>query len=464
MKKKKKAKGKGGAGSFLYKPAKRLWHLQNTYQMRRKKAGKSGSGSREVLASIYGPAKAEQVYEQLQIQKYEKLLAVFLGGMGTAILLTVLYVTKDRDIAALKRPESGAGSSSYELNAEVGEERISGIAIEVPPQALTKEKSRILLQQAEEELYEYMESDGWNPDGVNRDLKLPDTLQNGMVDVRWESDRYDLVDGIGHVNNRLVKEEGEMLTLRAVLDCMDEEKILTFPIRVIPQGQDMASRLARETQRRLQEGENQDESEVFLLPDEFDGKPLNWQVATPFYGGWIALLTLAGCAAFNIAFERDLCREGEKRKEKLLFSYPSFLAKLTLLAGTGMPIRMAFAKMAKEGSREDALPVYEEVLRTCREMESGVTELEAYENFGRRCHLTQYRKCASLLGQNVRMGSSGLLAALNQEAVNAFEERKALARKKGEEAQTRLLIPMLLMLVVVMILVMVPACFSFMGI
>ena len=77
--------------------------------------------------------------------------------------------------------------------------------------------------------------------------------------------------------------------------------------------------------------------------------------------------------------------------------------------------------------------------------------------------MPEYKKCASLLSQNVQKGAGGMLAALNQEAVNAFEERKAVARKKGEEAQTRMLLPMIMMLVVVMILVMVPACFSFGG-
>ena len=64
----------------------------------------------------------------------------------------------------------------------------------------------------------------------------------------------------------------------------------------------------------------------------------------------------------------------------------------------------------------------------------------------------------------MRKGTGGLLQALRQEALQAFEERKAYARRQGEEAQTKLLIPMLMMLVVVMILVMVPACFSFGGI
>ena len=53
------------------------------------------------------------------------------------------------------------------------------------------------------------------------------------------------------------------------------------------------------------------------------------------------------------------------------------------------------------------------------------------------------------------------LIILEEEAAEAFEERKADARKLGEEAGTKLLLPMGIMLIVVMIIVIVPAFLSF---
>ena len=47
-----------------------------------------------------------------------------------------------------------------------------------------------------------------------------------------------------------------------------------------------------------------------------------------------------------------------------------------------------------------------------------------------------------------------------QEAVQALEDRKSRARQLGEEAGTRLLIPMLLMLIIVITIVVVPAFLS----
>ena len=64
------------------------------------------------------------------------------------------------------------------------------------------------------------------------------------------------------------------------------------------------------------------------------------------------------------------------------------------------------------------------------------------------------------MSQNLRKGMKGLTQMLKLESIQAFEERKARAKKLGEEAGTKLLFPMFLMLAVVLIIVIVPAFMS----
>ena len=140
---------------------------------------------------------------------------------------------------------------------------------------------------------------------------------------------------------------------------------------------------------------------------------------------------------------------------------------MTLLLGAGMTIRKAWNKIVKDYIRErDADShkeriAYEEMYETECYIESGMSELEAYEEFGRRCDCREYMKFASLLAQNLKKGSKDLTRLLENESEDAFEQRKNLARKKGEEASTKLLIPMIMMLCCVMAIVMVPALMSF---
>ncbi len=446
---------------LLFGPAKWLWKKQEKYRIRHPQPGLYG-GAQEALRTICGETQAKKYYERYQIQKNRRLLLLFLVGMGMSAAFSIAFAVQRRvPVRVLERPEPSEGVRQYDLQVLADGDRAGKIVVEVPVRQLTPQEAEEFLRQAEEELDTIVGN--WYPDAVDDDLSFPDRLQDGVVDVRFDSSRYDVLDGAGHVRNAWLQEEGEVVDLRAVLTCGESRRECVYPIRVIPKGSEFEARLEREAMRRIQGTDAQKTDKTVVLPQDFDGKSLRWETKRSFYGGWTAFLTAVGCLTLYVAFEKDLAKEGEKYREELLLVYPSFLAKLTLLAGTGMPVRMVFFKMAQEAKRKDAAPVYEEVLRTCREMESGETELQAYENFGVRCRLPQYKKCASLLSQNVQKGTGRLLDALRQESVNAFEERKAFALRKGEEAQTKMILPMLMMLVAVMILVMVPACFSFGG-
>ena len=83
-----------------------------------------------------------------------------------------------------------------------------------------------------------------------------------------------------------------------------------------------------------------------------------------------------------------------------------------------------------------------------------------YEAFGRRIGLKPYLRLASLLVNQLQKGSGALRENLEAEVRLAWEIHRDRAEKKGEEAQTKLLLPMMGMLFLVMALIMVPAFFS----
>ena len=70
-------------------------------------------------------------------------------------------------------------------------------------------------------------------------------------------------------------------------------------------------------------------------------------------------------------------------------------------------------------------------------------------------------KLAGILEQNRRNGIANIRAILNAEMAQAWEERKNLARRLGEEAGTKLLGPLFIMLIIVMVIIIVPAMLSF---
>lgn len=80
-----------------------------------------------------------------------------------------------------------------------------------------------------------------------------------------------------------------------------------------------------------------------------------------------------------------------------------------------------------------------------------------YEQLGRRLELPEYYQLLQHISQYIRMGTKDLRNLMEQEMQQALEKRRELAKKKGEEASTKLLFPMILLLVLVMVMIVYPA-------
>ena len=168
--------------------------------------------------------------------------------------------------------------------------------------------------------------------------------------------------------------------------------------------------------------------------------------------------------AVEEAIARQKAAEEEAaRRRQLLLDYPEIVSKLMVFIGAGMTIRLAWENIVSDYETDGGPPrcAYEEMTKTLAQLKTGASEGKAYHEFGRSCGLRQYMKLASLLEQNRRTGIANLRTLLKAEMNAAWEERKNMARRQGEEAGTRLLGPLLLMLIIVMVIVIVPALMSF---
>ena len=171
---------------------------------------------------------------------------------------------------------------------------------------------------------------------------------------------------------------------------------------------------------------------------------------------------------WHISLKKERERQKEElRKKEMQRDYPDVLDKLVLFLQAGFSIRKAMEKLAIDYQRNrqkyhmKERAAYEEIVKTCREMEGGVYEADAYERMGKRCKISQYKILSVLLVQNLRKGNQNILELLEREAASAGEERKREARVRGEEASVKLLLPMIMQLMVVLVILMVPAFLSF---
>lgn len=212
--------------------------------------------------------------------------------------------------------------------------------------------------------------------------------------------------------------------------------------------------------------QEKNDPDYYYLPESWDGKSLEWEKPKDTTGALISGLFFLSALLILIMKGREEEVKLQKRYEELLMDYPGLIMKFTLLVQAGMTARKAFEKISLDYKRKkNARPhfAYDQILSVCYEMDSGVSEMEAYRRFGERCGQVKYKTLATLLIQNLQKGSRHLSDMLERESVEAWEERKRKARVLGEAAATKLLVPMIMMLLVVMALIMIPAFLSFYG-
>lgn len=142
-----------------------------------------------------------------------------------------------------------------------------------------------------------------------------------------------------------------------------------------------------------------------------------------------------------------------ERRDELLADMPQVLSKLTLLVNSGMVVREAWKKVAYGGERE----LYREMQTTVLEMQNGIAELEAYRNFAERCSIKQIRRFSSTMIQNMQKGNAEISFFLKELSDEMWEEKKHLVKRKGEAANSKLLLPMAMIFIGILVMVMVPA-------
>ncbi len=413
------------------------------------------------LAALHPGERVECVKTDYYVKKLSLCLTVLAAGCLLGIFAKVqqMQSTPFREEGVVLRGEypEEERQLSLEMEGETGKEEFQ---VTVSARQLSEEK---VVQYAEaflERLPELILGENEDVEHVSGELLLADSYEGYPFAVTWESDSPDVLSDDGSVS---AVEEPTQAVLYVTLQYQDYAREERLQVTVIPEILSEEERAYLELEEYLLESEkNSRTGGTWTLPGEWKGKAVSWRLKEKENCLLIWALTPIVCLAVYFSFDNDIHREVRKKQEAIRRQYPELVHKLTLYIGAGMTIRGAFQKIGSDYEKKTNRPrdenaVGREVLYTCRELQSGIAEGAAYERFGRRIGLREYIKLGALLGQNLKRGNGTLTERLREEAEKACAESIQRARKLGEEAGTKLLIPMVVMLAIVMVMIMVPA-------
>lgn len=413
------------------------------------------------LRSLYPGEGKERLKTKYYIRKISLALTILF--VGTLFGMLAEYSSRSGVLldgeGRIFRGNYREGSVKVQLLAEDPEGGRDSFQVEVAPLLLTEDEVQELFEEFRALLPEYILGENEALDRISSDLVLEESYGDYPFLLEWESRNPAVVGSTGRVYPGEEPVPVELVTRMAYGDIVREETLL---LKVVPAALTAEEQEHADLERLLLQSEYDSRSEsAWSLPREWQGKEVSWRQKVDDYSVVLWILTIVTAVSVYAMADQDLHKQQEQRKKQMQRDYPDIVHKLALYIGAGMTIRSAFQKIAgdygqKEGEGEPR-PAYREMLYACRELHSGVSQASAYEHFGKRTGLQEYIRLSALLTQNLKKGNSALLERLREEVDRAGEERLQNCRRLGEEAETKLLVPMVLMLLVIMVMIMIPA-------
>lgn len=142
----------------------------------------------------------------------------------------------------------------------------------------------------------------------------------------------------------------------------------------------------------------------------------------------------------------------KKKTNAILNQFADVVSKLALLVNAGMILKEAWIKVSETGEGE----LYQEMRRTVEQMNNGVSEIDAYTEFGTRCTSPEIKKFTSTIVQGLIKGNRELVEMIKQQNREIWDIKRHNVKQQGEKAASKLMIPMMIMFFGVLVMIVVP--------
>ena len=387
---------------------------------------------------------------------------VFIIGTVITIALGIKSV-RDANIQTgyeITRPQAGEGVFEEELIAILGNETKVPIKVVVEETKLSEGEAEEKLLEAEQLLDELVLGENESNEIIYYDLVFPENILGTLVEIDWILKPLEYVHTDGTIRNDVNISEEITQTAAAILSCQGYTRDYEIELTFLPRTMSLEHEVDQLVQQALFESKEQ---EILRLPNNYKGTLLQWKKPLDVTFVYFFLFTLCATIFLHIGAKRDYQQEKKDRRKHLENEYPQIVSKFAMLLSAGLSVRNAWIRIVamNDGKNGVNSPAYEEMKWAIRQMQKGNSELDVYENFGRRVGLVHYKKLMTLFISDKRRGSRNLLEAMNEEMMQAWEEKRRKAKQQGEQVGTKLLIPMMGMLMVVFVIIIVPAFLSF---
>jgi hypothetical protein len=373
--------------------------------------------------------------------------------------MVLLYTRSGGEVVdSIERPAFGTGEEQVELVAEY-DGKSDFVQLEIGEQEPDEEELERFFASALEAALPQVLGDNTDFSNVSGDLNLITQLENG-IKVEWQVSDPTVVNIFGTLGEDIPM-EGASVQLQMKLIYGDYSKSYEIPVSIRPDEtvEDEAAALTEYINDVLA---SDPQAASAKLPKEYHNSALILHQKSNTVAQNLAWLVLIAAILLWVNGSSRLEEAYKKRSRQMELDYPEMVSRLSILLSAGLTIPAAWERLAADYNREleqggDPRDGFEELRLTALELSNTGYSGQLFRDFGRRCGSYHYMKLADILEQSMQKGTVQLTVFMEQEAIQAFELRKMQAAKTGEEAGTKLLLPMMMMFGLVIAMVVVPA-------
>lgn len=412
----------------------------------------------------------ERETEHFFMKQGRIILAEVVIGIILLIILIFSMIFFPKYIVFERNP-FGQGMKEIQVSLKKDKEN-KKINYKLSEQELSDKQIRKIYKQFFKELKRKVAGKNTGLNKVTTSLSLPENIEGYPFEIAYEflEDGYIFLDGTLNKKeqNKLKNGESHVTYITVKASYKQYEEIRKYKIQIFSKPDTFRHNKFYKVEQYLKKKEQKSRyGEKIRIPTTYKGI----QIGTGQNGvGSMGLIILFITIGLLIPLHNymKLREMGDKCQIEAERDFPVIVHLLTLYMGAGLSFFSAVRRISNNYQRQKKQSkqkkyAFERIMLMEQQMNNGISQKEACHNWGMQFRTDSYQKLSLILIQSFTKGAKEAAVLMETEEKEAFRKRVDRARKEGEEAATRLLFPMILLLSEVMLLVMYPALIRFQG-
>ena len=371
------------------------------------------------------------------------------------------FVSENQAVTSLLRPADGSDVTSYTLNVRSANES-EIIDIDVPKKEFSSSQILQLFDSYKDDLLSLILDENPDASHISEPLYFPDFIGEEEISVYVCPEDLSLIDSSGSLIYDNIPSDGISTFVNIELELNNTRASFAINLTLFPKTETDSEKLKNEIEKYISDA-NSPDSDSVSLPQEINNKKINFFINEEDMS---SLFLLGGFSMVIIIFllsKNDINKKLSKREEQLIHDFSDIISKILLLSNAGLTIPNALSKIVDDyKAKSDYYSyAYEELSIAVNNLKNGKSHSKVYSDFGKRCGLMPYVKLGTLLQQIVNNGSNDTSINLKSEVTTAFNNYRTDILMRSKRAETKLIFPMILILIVIMALIIIPSFMNF---